>query len=387
MCALREAYIYKNEGVVQAVGSTLDILKYISDLPETNETDFYNSTLFKSRYVWVGDKTSCAAVTRLKPNHCLNIGRGEVKRFFPTERLEEKSMQATVEEVSIVLPGILKAVVSRSEKIMIGLTAGWDSRLLLAASRAVSSKLVFFVNVYSGSSAYDHRIPMKLAKKLDLTFITVHLGLKNKSQLNASDFPRRIKQEITKIAEFKKIFFAFKSISGSISEVARNEFGVIREVDGMKLSQLAKFGAHPYCVAEFDAWLHLNKEVFLRYGYNVLDMFYWEEVVANRIGKSTTECHALQHTILPVFNCRYLINLLLRVNIRYRDKQNHMLYRELIHSMWPEVLSEPINPGFKKRTIQLMQKIRLYNIYRNIFSAGVLTAVRKGFVKDGRLKY
>lgn len=383
MCALREAYIRREAETICAIGSTLTILRAVGDLRNPDLNDFYGSDLFKSRYVWVGDKTSYREVTRLKPNHYLRVDTGQVRRFFPVEPVPEQELSHAVEEVSAILPGILKSILHREEKLMIGLTAGWDSRLLLAASKAFTSRLVYFVNIYPGSPDYDYRIPMQLAAKLNLTFLTVHLGSDNSAEHESivATFPSGVRQNAIRIIGFKQLFRMVKSVSGSISEIARNEFGVIGKLSGAKLSALAKFKNHPFCVAEYDEWLQKNQPVFSRFGYGTLDMFYWEEVVANRIGKSTTDCHALHHTILPVFNCRYLMNTMLGVNVHHRDKQDHALYFELIRSMWPEVLSEPINPGFKKRIIRLMQKINVYNLYRSIFSTGVVTHVRQLLAK------
>jgi hypothetical protein len=388
MCALREAYVWKKADSICAIGSTLTILRAVGDLnPDLH--DFYASDLFKRRYVWVGDKTSYREVTRLKPNHYLRIDTGEVRRFFPVVPVQELELLHAVKEVSAILPGILRSILHREEKLMIGLTAGWDSRLLLAASKAFTSRLVYFVNIYPGSPDYDHRIPMQLAAKLNLTFLTVHLGADNNAEQESivATFPSGVRQNAIRIIGFKKLFRMVKSVSGSISEIARNEFGLIEKLSGVKLSALAKFEDHAFCVAEYNEWLHKNQPVFSRFGYNTLDMFYWEEVVANRMGKSTTDCHALHHSILPVFNCRYLMNTMLGVNVRHRDKQNHVLYLELIRALWPEVLSEPINPGIKKRIIRLMQKVKLYNVYRSIFSTGIVTPVRHLFTKNDRSKY
>lgn len=372
-CALREVYIDKSSSSIVA-GSTPNILRIIRPVQDLIDDDFYRSPVFKSRLIWVGHYTYYKNIIRLKPNHYIDLSTGDIVRFFPNEKLVIKDVKEVALEASKIFPNLMKAVRYREKKLMMGLTAGWDSRLLLAASREISTQLTYFVNIYAQASPYDQKIPAMLAAKFNLTFLRLQFSNKNTLPSLAEYnkyLPNVAEITLIKLSDFSNLFGSYKTISGSLSEISRNEFGRIKNVTGKKLAALAKFPDDAFCIGVYNDWLNSNRDRFTSLNYQVLDMFYWEEVLANRLGKSITESHAFDTYIFPIFNCRYVITTLLSAHTSFRDKQNNILYTEIIKLLWNDVLSQPINPGLKKKVIQTMQKIGVYDLYRSTFTSGV----------------
>jgi hypothetical protein len=374
MCALREVFIDRSTETV-VVGSTPNILRYIRSIRTVENVPYYHSKLFQTRKIWPGNKTSYQNVTRLTPNHYLSLATGAVVRFFPYQELKIRPIDEVVREASSILPGILEAILLRKKQVMVGLTSGWDSRVLLAASKKIGSPFLYFVNVYPGKkNKSDHTIPMKLAHKLNLMFIATQLPLKEeKATVDVSPYvPDVLPINCKKIEQMRGLFPGYMSLAGSLSEIARKEFSSIKKLTGRKLAALGKFTGDDFCISTYEEWLVNNAKNFVAHKYDVLDMFYWEEVAATRVGKSTTETHAYDFSIFPVFNCHHLIQTLLSADEKYRDKHHNILYRLIIERLWRETLTEPINPALKKQVIRTLQWLRLYGIYRRLFTTGIV---------------
>lgn len=371
LASLREIFIDHNRPGEVIVAASPNLINLVQPLQESGES-FYTSKKFVSSKVWVHDKTNYTGITRLKPNHLLNVNTGIVTRFFPVKENQPQSLDTVVEKTRKIMPGILKAVYLRNPKLMLGLTGGWDSRFLLAASRDIHSEITFFINRHNHSTV-DCKIAARLANKFDLQLYELRMS-SHKAEPNENFFailPHASVSNYQVLKSTARDFSGYKTISGVGSEVARNFFGRINNLTGAKLAALAKYPNEPYCVAQYDAWLQ-NESTFKKLGYHPLDIFYWEESLGNRVAKSISEGHTAGVFISPAFTCRFMLYNFLSVDEKYRDKQTNLLYTEIIKKEWKEVLEIPVNPGFKKQVIMLMQKLGIYNLYRNIFTTGVL---------------
>ena len=153
-------------------------------------------------------------------------------------------------------------------------------------------------------------------------------------------------------------------INGNVSEVARMEYDVIWNLNGEKIAVVQKYPNQPYAIAEYNSWLKENRDLFNKNNYKPIDMVYWEESCGNWVSKGKSE-YRMGIEIFSPFNCRDLLTLMLSVPRKYRNKQTAILYRMIIDRLWPDLLRLPINPGFKKSVIRLLQRLRIYTPYRN----------------------
>ncbi len=374
MCCLREVFIdARKKGEVMAASSP-NIINLVHPVKEI-QNDFYSSEIFETRKVWVCDQTNLEGITRLKPNYLLDINTGLTNRFFPVIKLENQPLDTMVEKTRKIMPGILKAIHLRGKKMMIGLTGGWDSRFLLAASKEIYQDFTFFIN-RKESVGFDHKIANRLADRFDLRFYQLRLTSQatnpgGKHNL-FSVLPNVTMDNFNSISSTVKDFSGYITISGSTSEISRNEFGPLENLNGSILASLAKYPNNPYCITAYDKWLNENEPIYKKFGYKTLDMFYWEEITGNRVAKSLAEARGMNVHIYPAFNCRFLANSFLSVDKKYREKQTSILYEKIIRKEWKETLDEPVNPGFKKRVIRIMQQLGIYKAYRSIFNTGVL---------------
>jgi hypothetical protein len=373
MCAFREVYFQKD--IASSSSTLINLVNPLQEVTDSRFHQFYKSKLFQSRQIWVGYETSFKDVKRIKPNHYLDLESGLTTRFFPLQSSPPSPFKVASKKASKIVEGILKSATRRGP-VMMGLTAGWDSRLLLAASRYSRKDILYFTAFHQDSKA-DLVVSKKMAKGLDLNYIQHQYS----NTINAEDFNLASQSlphfnvNYPGMLNTSKFFRNILSISGAASEIARMEFGVIENLTGPKLACLAKYPKHPYPEETYSQWLELNNDHFSKLGYSTLDFFYWEEILGNRTAKTISEAGTLGRAIFPAFNCLELMETLLSVDRKYRQKQNSQLYISIIKELWSEVLKYPINPGLKKRVIHYMQALGVYNKYRTIFPTGILKSI------------
>ena len=109
--------------------------------------------------LWVGDGTLFDGVKHLLPNRYLDVERLEAFQVL-AERTDGNlsSVSDAVDRACAFLQGMLKAVTHR-HPVMMAVTAGTDSRTLLAASRDVRGKVYYFINSRPRLNATERRHP------------------------------------------------------------------------------------------------------------------------------------------------------------------------------------------------------------------------------------
>ncbi len=118
-------------------------------------------------FLWPADTCSYREFRRLLPNRSLDLDTGECTRFWPTGPLEHRSLQEGVEATIELLPKLLLACSVRF-KLAHAVSAGWDSRLLLAASKEVCRDVWYYTYARKGADADVTVIP-RLLERLGLT--------------------------------------------------------------------------------------------------------------------------------------------------------------------------------------------------------------------------
>lgn len=316
---------------------------------------------------WVGNKTIYKDCFHLLPNHYLDLNNHKQIRFYPLKDLPFKETSEIVESASHILKGSMVAITNRFSTIL-ALTAGWDSRVLLAASKEVSTKIEFFVDRHGvlRNNHPDIWVPERLAKKLNIRFV-----VNNSSDKLPGWFVYLLSKNVTcaRILPKNQIFYNnFSSdeerigINGNGSEICRNyddKFFAsdFTDLSPMNLVRIFGYTGQPsFAVKELGTWLNdlgLNKIK----GYNLSDMLYWEQRLGNWAAQAFSEQDIVIDEISP-FNNRLLIETLMSSDRQLRSFPDYQLYRELIKKMWPKALSLPFNPKpFRERFIQKIQPL------------------------------
>ena len=331
------------------------ISKYVmlNENKKFGQKEFLESKeFFEKESMWVGDETGYEGVKQLMPNFYLNLVDKSVERYW-VEEVQDYSLDEAVKEISEILKGSIEAIVRRG-KIMQSVTAGWDSRVLLAASRTVSDRIYYFVNsmnVYRDDHM-DIAIPSKMLDDVGVRF-NVHRDMPslregffkilNSNVEGARNLPKTLAIQYYYDFHQEKI-----NLNGNGSEVTRCYYGITHlessRVTSEHIIQSIGFKkAYPYLKREIEDWLITARDVAKEQNISIMDLFYWEQRMGNWGGMFLAEQDIAVEGFMP-FNNRKLILIALGVEEKYRCGPNHVLHKKLIENMWRELLRYRINP-------------------------------------------
>jgi len=328
--------------------------------------EFLESRFFNKdpQYWYPGDSSPFKAIYHLQPNHYLDLKTSEVVRYWPKANLDFGPIDRCVEQSAEILRGLMKAA-SHRFNLALALSAGYDSRLILAASREVSKDIVFFSQIYPGmdEKSMDIRISDKLLLKLGLD----HRIVRCPSKIDDPDFLEIYKKNIptARLIRALGIYCSYKLwgetdtvvMVGLGGELYRCKYGDRRKYSGNKsrvnAKTLARFTwmrGNDFAIRQYEKWLSTTEQIWKDYGINTLDLFHWEQRKANWGSLGIMESDIAHETFLPN-NCRRHLAILLSTHEKYRMPPNYELNRRLLSYLWPETLDVPINPyPFKVRT-------------------------------------
>lgn len=356
------------------IASQPNFIEEFTDLenyPDGMALEFYNSPQFLKRKERIGATTSYLGIYHLPPNHLLDIEKQESRRYFPKSPVKSIGIDEAVSKSTQYLKGFLKAASLRYE-LMVAVTGGWDSRMMVAASMELAGIYYFILkHEHLTEDSLDIRTPKSLFEKLRKNF---HIVTYNKELNNEIEKLFKNNVPLGNQALYPALYHEFykkhrtKLNITLVSETARNYFhyqASSEKVTGKTLARLNKFEGFPFVEKQYDDWIQANKKDFETNGYNILDMFYWEEKMGNWLANGRSSMANAIEDFSP-FNCKNLMTLFLSVDEKYRDRYNPILHRRIIEKLSKDVLAVPINGSIKYRIIKWLVILKIYPIYKKI---------------------
>jgi hypothetical protein len=334
--------------------------------PDTNNK-LLNTKLFlkTTEYWYPGTLSAYKNVFRLIPNHYLDIRGGIQKRYWPLEPVASVNLEDGVRVGSQLLEGLL-AGLSMRYNVGLTITAGLDSRVVLAASKKVSSQIYYMTHTHHGLdySGSDIPIPSIMLPELGLKHnIIYHSSSINKEfelVFNRNISKARIEKGINAYAffnYFKDIGKEYTVVNGVCGEICRQFYFLPSyvKINKYSLAGLAGMKDSVLAVSQFDSWLK-DLQFFKSDTVSLLDLFYWEQRIGSWAAMSYNEYDIAFESFSP-FNCRKLLEVFLGIDVRYRCGPSYILFNELIKAMWPETLNFEINP-LRTRKARLMRSFK-----------------------------
>lgn len=370
---LREVFYLKGQSSTPCASQPTLFKEYqtLANVNEPKVLEFYSSSVFHDRKERIGETTQYEGLFHLQPNHYLDLKTGEAHRYFPSEPLKRLALEDAVDHAAEILKGILAAAEARY-KLMIAVTAGMDSRIMLAASRHIEQEVFYFILNSDSlkSDSLDITTPQKLLERMGLPFHILEQG---------EQVPEKIKNTFIENIElmlhrhFKfwyNVFYQKKNYLNitSVSEFSRNYYHYEadpNEVTGKELAAINKFKGEDFVGQVYSDWLAASRKSFQSNGYNTLDMFYWEEKMGNWLANGRSSMGNVIEDFSP-FNCRNLMIDFLAVDEKYRGRYNSTFHRKVIEKLCPEALQEPINGSRKYQIINALVKLGIYPLYKKI---------------------
>lgn len=357
-CAQKEVYYTKD---FLEMGSQLNVLSNKGSNPK-NHT-YYNSALFNKKRLFIGTSTSHSNVKHLAPNHYIDLLQKRTIRFFPIIKIKPQSIDQVAKKAALMLRGYVTAI-SHRHKIILPVTGGFDSRLLFLAS--LDTECDYFVSQHQHMS--DDHYDIKIAQKITKIFNKKMQVIKDSEATNdILDTDQNI--DNPRATAFPKVVADKVLINGNISEVARNYFNYISPVTEKKLTLLNGYSDNSFVINTYEEWLLQNKNLFSKNGYNILDMFYWEEKMGNWTAKAKTEAHAMHFELMSPFNSRSLLRLLLSTKRKDRDKFTSTLYKKIIEHLidnHKEINDIPTNPDFERARALFLKRLGLFKLFDSL---------------------
>ena len=384
---LREVYFCTSSNRV-ICGSQPNLLNEYSDPPLGITTDpairhFHDHELpqIRSGRFWIGDETYFRDIKHLLPNHYLDARSLRPQRYWPRERLAGVDLDESVRRCSSFLQGALRAAAHRQD-LMMAVTSGTDSRTLLAASKDISPGIYYFINKHQGLEAGhpDISVPSSIFKRIGLPFHIHSLEGDIDPKFRETFLKNTFLSADLNLSAIYHVYYKEHSHRMNVlgvGEIGRTFFGPEpRQIDGFYLARSLKFKHSRYAVDQCQQWLDATLPAARQHGVNTMTLLLWEQLLGNWgvVGNSESDI-AIEE--FDPFNSHYLYENLLGVDKKYAKYGESTIFRELIRSMWPELLEFPINPPCKKADY-----VRLF-----LLKAGILSPLKKIAYRVDRLRF
>ena len=369
-CGLRQVYYIRKDKECWAGSQPSIIFDSTGMDPEKDPVavTFMQSPQYeKLERFWPGDGTMYTNMKHLLPNHSLNASTGTITRFFPISPIPALTLEDAVLLAATLLKGSFAAASKRYD-LLLPVTAGWDSRVLYAASKDVKDKTFYYIHQL-GHLADDNRdivIPGKLLNRAGLQFNVV-----NAREQMDDDFRKIFVRNVTHarphLAKALGIYQNYKrfdgklNITGNGGEIARSYYYYFHhhhKLDGRALARISKYNDIPYVIDAFAKTLADTAPAAGSSNISLFDLLYWEQRMGNWGAMYPAEQDIAIEEFSP-FNNRKLLITLLSVDRKYRMPPSYTLFRKLTDALWPEALNEPVNPQNTKAWLREEVK-RLY---------------------------
>ncbi len=333
----------------------------------------------------VGIESLYEDIYHLLPNHDLDLVNCSSKRYWPNKKLKKIPIDEVIDQSSQILVELVKAA-NHHHKIAQIITAGWDTRVLLAASRTIKNNNYYFVHQLPNmdNTHQDIAIPKQIASNNNLNFNVIDCSEYNNDfdKINTNNV--YIVQSDKKKLQYYNYFSQFDNkliISGNVGQLIKALYPPVDKITANNLARLLYFHNSKYAVNAISKWLEKSNSYSKKYDINIEKLFYWEMRLGTWAPMFNSELDIAVEEFSP-YNCRDLINILLSIPAELRTRPNVIIYRRIIKKLWPELLDLPINPNsysnsikkkkFILRTMDLLKKIGLYKTVRYFYRKLIL---------------
>jgi hypothetical protein len=301
-----------------------------------------------------------AGVNKLLPTQVLSLAPATDRRVLPRPPLLDAQNPTTYEEGLDALQRSLVTSLSRlgegGEPIWLPLTAGFDSRLILAAARQADLSITTFTQHYPLMESGDRQLPPLLARELGYEHRELRPGRFSRSSKALFDA-----HTAGQCVDGDRRFFAHGQwemipapaliLRGGVFELGRCYFHrKFPEPADRDLAQLiaARFhfgefhpasSEHLAGIAEWVEWTARTSQP----GLDWRDRLYLEQRIAGWVSSIEQALDLTSYERAYIANCHaYMTNVLTLPEAVRRNGQHHI---DLIGRMAPQLLRFPFNPA------------------------------------------
>lgn len=312
-----------------------------------------------TEYAWLGTASADARLQRVLPNHYVDMRAGRVARAS----LIDCSTVGTVELIEHwrdMLVGSFNCL-ARLGPLALPVTAGWDSRLLFAASREHSSRIYHYIFADGAASAAEVRIAQRLCDLMGVKLHVVHAPSTDQTFLEEYRLGHLRPRVLPKTAHIQHHLRSTPSstinVTGVGGEILRSYYGI--GLDGMMrarlgsraLCEMGGFGDDPWTRCAVQQWLAEAASDSRAAGIPIVDLFYWEQRMGNWGSLYANEQDMAIEQVSPYNHRRMLLQALRSLRPSERCAPHYRFTQQLLESLWPESASIPVNPEPRLRAL------------------------------------
>lgn len=260
-------------------------------------------------YALPTDVTLYAEVKRLLPNHFIELKRQGIKR---SHLLVDRSEADAVSECAKALRNAMSAA-HRRKALAVTLTAGWDSRLVLAACCDLNKDYDVVTLKYDWMADNNKDIvgAGELCKDLGLQHTVLECHEVDETfkrryiehSENAHYYWMQMAQAIETNGYADKLW-----VKGSCNEVLRVVSGNLYnwQVDAKVLCKLFHLPKTDFSLNAINKWLLLARPYCKTNRLRLLDLFYWEHRMGCWLAEGANEADVVGEMYTPFNSRRYL---------------------------------------------------------------------------------
>lgn len=348
-----------------ACASHAELLSEVVGAERRDTSELESDTSWASlplSFAW--DDSPFRDIKALLPNYYLTPTDGRVSRYFPREnnRYSAWSESQRVEEVVRLWTEEMRVLSEVTDRFIISLSGGLDSRVVLAGSKNYQDKVDAFTYFSSsGDSKWANTLKMDrdIAEELLIGTQVNHVELDRARNLTLSEEQDGIVSRNSLVRHGRWLVAHYLEeygrtsnvhLRGNLQETMRLYFGRRADRDPIELiksiysRQLESLDASDQIVETFKQKLSDTLASFgypnELFDYDPSDIFYWENRMGRWISEIYNETDAAFNTISPV-NMRAIV----QVGLAYpmEDRREGKIFRDLINSFWPSLNFPGIN--------------------------------------------
>ena len=258
----------------------------------------------------------------------------------------------------------------------IALTSGFDSRIILAASRGHHKD--FFLHTMQfrkmTKDSSDISVPRAILKRIRSKHHVIECR-----EIPDPEF-LKIYRDNVELAhdDWSKLNFgmykAFPQdhvlLKGNTSEISRTylfkrDQGEVTSVNEI-ISLWPDWQKIEFIMDNLNTWFRDARPVCKKYGVHILDLFFWEHRIGSWYAQNLNELDIVHETFSP-FSYRPMLEVMLGVPARYRSRDTSELHYQILGKLWPQLTYWPINPPnwnrrrmVKYKAASILKKTGLY---------------------------
>lgn len=329
---------------------------------DKSKLDFYSSKEFiRLHNSNIGNTTCYDEVYQLMPNHFFDLNEYTPKRYWPNHKIEALPVKEVADKCSNIVRGYMKSIANRYS-VMLPVTAGKDSRLLLSATFDIRNSLFYYINKGShlDNKHQDIVIPGKLLPKLNLKFNIIDPCNQVDEDFEKIYFENNRLGSISYlpiIYNYYNKFSDFINLPGTCSGTTTEFFQSHgKPITAELLAKMIGVERFDYAIAYYARWLSECEPLCKENNLRLLNLFYLEERMPNWGTQIQIDKDIAQEEFMP-YNSRQLIETMLMAPVRSREKPEYLLIHEIIRRLWPETLLEPFNSDLKRKALIISKKL------------------------------